>query len=148
MPSVRCLSIRQPFVELILRGIKKVENRSWFTPYRGWLAIQASKNTSWIKELGDDLNVEGPRWKPTAKDFGTVLGFVVVVDCCRFRKLPAKLQSDGFADNGRSNWCWVLRNPIRLAKPVKAVGNAGYFNANIPTKLIPRNVADPLGLKA
>ena len=39
----RCLSLIQPWATLVAIGAKKVETRSWKTPYRGWLAIHASK---------------------------------------------------------------------------------------------------------
>ena len=33
--NVKVLSVRQPFADLIVRGIKEIENRTWQTPYRG-----------------------------------------------------------------------------------------------------------------
>jgi hypothetical protein len=39
---MKTLSIKQPFAELICRGIKTIENRSWDTKYRGKLLIHAS----------------------------------------------------------------------------------------------------------
>ena len=39
----RCLSLIQPWATLMAIGAKKIETRSWGTPYRGWLAIHASK---------------------------------------------------------------------------------------------------------
>jgi hypothetical protein len=39
---MKTLSIRQSYASLICRGIKKVENRSWETKYRGKLLIHAS----------------------------------------------------------------------------------------------------------
>ena len=32
---MKVLSVRQPFADLIVKGIKEIENRSWQTPYRG-----------------------------------------------------------------------------------------------------------------
>src|ERR1700751_3370272 len=40
-----CLSIRQPWAELILRGEKTIENRSWRTNHRGTLYIHAGLKT-------------------------------------------------------------------------------------------------------
>jgi hypothetical protein len=39
---MKTLSVRQPYASLICGGIKKIENRSWDTPYRGKLLIHAS----------------------------------------------------------------------------------------------------------
>lgn len=40
---MRALSIMQPWASLIVRGIQKVENRSWSTAHRGPLLIHAPK---------------------------------------------------------------------------------------------------------
>lgn len=40
---MKALSIRQPWAELILRGLKDVENRSWFTRYTGPLLVHVSR---------------------------------------------------------------------------------------------------------
>jgi len=39
------LSVRQPWAWLLLNG-KDIENRDWYTKYRGPLAIHASKGIS------------------------------------------------------------------------------------------------------
>ncbi|XP_023365773.1 activating signal cointegrator 1 [Otolemur garnettii] len=40
-----CLSIHQPWASLLVRGIKRVEGRSWYTPHRGrlWIAATAKR---------------------------------------------------------------------------------------------------------
>lgn len=40
---MKALSIRQPWAQLIVQGIKDIENRQWSTSYRGELLIHASK---------------------------------------------------------------------------------------------------------
>lgn len=40
---MRGLSLTQPWATLVAIGAKKIETRSWSTPYRGWLAIHAAK---------------------------------------------------------------------------------------------------------
>ena len=51
-PGPRVLSIQQPWAWAIASGRKKVENRSWPTPYRGTVYIHASGK----------LNREGVQW--------------------------------------------------------------------------------------
>jgi hypothetical protein len=43
---MKALSVRQPWADLVARGAKAVETRSWRTSYRGALAIQASTTSS------------------------------------------------------------------------------------------------------
>jgi ASCH domain len=39
---IKILSVRQPWAELIVTGVKDVENRTWSTDYRGLVLILAS----------------------------------------------------------------------------------------------------------
>ena len=39
---MRVLTVRQPWAQLIARGLKDIENRTWATRYRGPLLIHAS----------------------------------------------------------------------------------------------------------
>lgn len=56
--SIKALTIRQPWAELILRGRKPYELRSWRTKYRGPLVIHAAMrvNSDAARRLG--LNPE------------------------------------------------------------------------------------------
>jgi len=40
---MKALSIIQPWAWLITRGYKDIENRGWYTPYRGRFLVHASK---------------------------------------------------------------------------------------------------------
>jgi hypothetical protein len=95
----RALSIRQPYVEMILRGIKKAEYRSQLTHIRERIYIYASLppgNQSYYKIL----KVE-PGTLPT----GLILGTVEIVDC-KYR-------------NDEGDYQWILANPQRLETPLK-----------------------------
>lgn len=55
MSEIRGLSLLQPWATLIAIGAKQFETRSWWTPYRGRIAIHASKKyTKWQKELAEE----------------------------------------------------------------------------------------------
>ena len=109
------LGIRQPWVELILRGIKTIEVRSWQTVKRGPIYLYASKKvagtqaaTAAIEKYGLDLD-SLPR--------GVLVGSVELVDskACQAGDtkaacVPKSLLKDHFA--------WRLQNPQRLAEPL------------------------------
>jgi hypothetical protein len=46
-PTYPALSLRQPWADLIVNGIKNIENRSRPTRFRGRLLIHASKKVEW-----------------------------------------------------------------------------------------------------
>ena len=45
--NLPCLSLRQPWASALFLLGKDVENRTWFTTYRGPLLIHASKTIEW-----------------------------------------------------------------------------------------------------
>ena len=99
VPSGRAISIQQPFVEEILRGIKKYEYRSRQTHIRGLVYLYASLR-----------NGEASRWKklrlePGSLPTGEIVGSVEIVDCVYFK------DDDCYG--------YKLKNPKRYKKPLK-----------------------------
>ncbi|NXU94909.1 TRIP4 protein, partial [Xiphorhynchus elegans] len=81
-----CLSMHQPWASLLVRGIKRVEGRTWYTSHRGrlWIAATAKRpspqeiselEATYRMLLGKD--VEFPSDYPS----GCLLGCVDVTDC-------------------------------------------------------------------
>jgi hypothetical protein len=97
--TTRAISIRQPYVEMILRGIKKAEYRSQLTHIRERVYLYASLKPG-DEKYYDQLGVE-PGTLPT----GLIVGTVEIVDC-KYRLL-------------RSDYQWILANPQRLKTPLK-----------------------------
>ncbi|WP_074447849.1 ASCH domain-containing protein [Bradyrhizobium yuanmingense] len=127
-----CLSIRQPWAELILLERKKVELRQWSTQHRGWVWLHTGKTfdeasysrfgfTSLFTggfvgafRLRDVVPLDGERWdvwRSTHLDLG---------DC------PANV------------FGWVITNPLRLEKPTAAPGSRGLYrpDAELATRLL------------
>jgi len=84
---MKALSIQQPWAWLIARGYKDIENRSWFTRYRGRFLIHAGQKADYhaiqrhrlagvIKSIMKGCNV-------TMEDLprGGIIGSVELVDC-------------------------------------------------------------------
>ena len=75
MKNMRALSIRQPYVEQILRGKKKVEYRSRSTNIRERVYIYASMNPG-VTEAWEEIKLQ-PGDLPT----GVLVGTVEITDC-------------------------------------------------------------------
>lgn len=134
MPRLKCLSIRQPWADLIVGGRKLIENRSRRTHYRGPLGIHASKSTAAIASLTDkEIADYCPDLDGDGLSIGGVIGTVELLDCVRYVDLPKALRRHPFADRGEDNWCWILGSPRRFATPVAAKGNSGFFYVDVPT---------------
>ncbi|XP_025972072.2 activating signal cointegrator 1 isoform X3 [Dromaius novaehollandiae] len=81
-----CLSMHQPWASLLIRGIKRVEGRTWYTSHRGrlWIAATAKRpSPQEISELEATYrmllrkDVEFPSDYPS----GCLLGCVDMTDC-------------------------------------------------------------------
>jgi hypothetical protein len=144
---LKCLSIQQPFTELIMLGRKRVENRGWtWMKERNWrdegsvlLGIHASRKMACV--AAEDLDEWFPGWNDgdgIQLPFGSVVGVVELLSICRPADLPVALRGHEFVNRHSDNWCWVLTNPQRLVKPFPATGNARLFNVKIPDHRLPR----------
>src|SRR6266496_583166 len=57
--EMKALSIQQPWSWLIVNGYKDIENRDWYTSYRGFVLIHAGKKLDPGCFDGDDLHSPG-----------------------------------------------------------------------------------------
>jgi predicted transcriptional regulator len=53
---MKCLSLKQPYAELLVSGKKTIELRKWNTSFRGKFLIHASKNID--KETSQSLGID------------------------------------------------------------------------------------------
>lgn len=130
---MRALTICQPYAELILRGDKRVENRTWETKYRGPLAIHAGKSRQWFDGDDDLIGMLGEM-----PPFGAIVGRCNVIDCVHIDDIEAGQYDAAYPwlsahEHTRGPWCWIVDDVERLeAVPFK--GSQGLFN--IPSEFI------------
>lgn len=141
---MKCLSVHQPWAWLIARGVKRVENRAWYTPYRGPLAIHASKTRERMT-----LSVERlirDRWPASAGPFpglgtggaapeivyGAVLCTAVLVDCVKAGpSTPAPAGMEAWCDRVPGTFWWVLERIKPLDPPLVVPGMQGLFEVEL-----------------
>ena len=117
--SMRALSIRQPWAELIMRRLKTVEYRSRFTRIRGRVYVYAS--------LGGPKNLDPDTERFCKKKYGVVfLPNGRAAHCLDYDRLPRGVLVgtvevvDCQGEDGKFEW--HLRKPeraLRLLKPKK-----------------------------
>src|SRR5258708_4725138 len=83
-PNPRVLSIKQPWAWAIASGRKKVENRSWSTPYRGTVYIHASRTLN--RQAVDWLRREFRLKTPTDLTCGAVVAVAEIADVVTGRR--------------------------------------------------------------
>jgi hypothetical protein len=99
---MKALSVRQPYAYLILKGIKRIENRTWSTNYRGPLAIHASLR--WHDRSIDEIEATHRLCIPRELPLGGIIGVIDLVDVIEQSNDPFFEGPFGF----------VLRNPRPL----------------------------------
>lgn len=119
--DVKALSIKQPWVYAILHKGKDIENRTWQSHFRGWVAIHASKTP----RTGDRF----PRGSGRVPDLKT-LDYSAICGVARIEDMVTKSRSKWFnrPDDGSTNYGWVLKDVKRLTKPIPCPGALGLWN--------------------
>jgi hypothetical protein len=129
---MRTISLWQPWAELIRRGLKQWETRSWPLEYRGVIAVHAAKRKFRSEDIWpqsrQQMVLDGV--DPFDLEYGCVLCFADLVECVKTEvqreKLSRRESLYGNYEDGR--YCWRLENIISLAKPIPLVGHQGIFH--------------------
>lgn len=116
---MKALSIKQPWAELILRGIKDVENRTWETKYRGQLLIHAGKN----------INKEALRVLSADHSFRELSSGILGV--CELVKVSTVVQSQ-WHERGYAGF--YLENVRRFGQPIPF--NGMLFIFDVPDEIV------------
>jgi len=80
---MKALAIRQPWAYLLAHGIKKVENRTWNTKYRGPVLIHASKaikQADYDAALSICAGLGIPLPSMTKFELGGIVGVMTITD--------------------------------------------------------------------
>lgn len=110
------LGIRQPWAELILRGIKTLEIRSTSTRIRGPIYIYASRRPSTLPAA--QTAIKKHRLQLDELPTGLLVGSVELVDStpARGRDAPAACVPREYLNRRHA---WHLANPRRFKQPVE-----------------------------
>jgi hypothetical protein len=126
--SMKCLSLRQPYAELLVSGKKTIELRKWNTNFRGKFLIHASKNVD--KERCKSLGIDH-----TKLDTGAIIGGAILYGV---KKYDNKIQlmrdkNSHYADANIFNsymYGFLIKNAHRLKHPIQFLGKLGFFEVD------------------
>lgn len=152
MSAIKALSLWQPFSQLYVLGLKRVETRSRRTNHRGLLAIHATKAV-----LGNITDI--PRQLPEAWEalqpyitdspgwiddnhrlpFGAVVGTVNITACVPIEQLYGTEydtpQERAFGDWSPGRYGWIAENPMAFDCPEPARGMQGIWMWEPPKRI-------------
>ena len=113
---MKCLSICQPFAELIVQGKKTIELRKWNTKFRGEFLVHAAKNV---------LTEDCKRLKISPEEIvtGAIIGKVNLVDVKKYES-DKELNKDkkkhhSVSNNTKNKYGFILENPKKLRVPIE-----------------------------
>ncbi len=123
---MKCLSVKQPFAELIVSGRKTIELRGWNTKFRGQFLVHASGNVDAeaCRLFGMDEHAL-PRKALVGKAF--------LYDVREYKNADELARDqDKHLSTGAyaSKYGFLLKDASRI-KPVNRPGALGFFEANI-----------------
>lgn len=133
---VKALSLTQPWASFVAHGLKTIETRSWGTPYRGEMAIHASKGMpGWAREFCEMERVwslllgigissidELPR--------GAIVATCRLHNCFRITEPPLSSRERLLGDFTPGRYAWMLADVYELHPPILAQGHLGLWDWN------------------
>jgi hypothetical protein len=138
---MKALSVRAPWWWAILHCGKDIENRDWYTNFRGTIYLHAGKfwRPREIEEDCDDIcMIMGDRapvdFPPDSLQTGCgcIVGTVDIVGCVN------QSRSRWFF----GEWGFQLANPVAFPRPIPFRGALGFFD--VPDNFLAKTLA-PLG---
>ena len=118
MDRTKAISINQPWAWLIVNGFKPVENRNWYTEYRGRVLVHAGMNIDkdfdydfWSKIIGREI----PQAETMQK--GGIVGETNITDCVVIHPSEFFFGKYGF----------VLENSIAYDEIIPCKGALSFF---------------------
>lgn len=121
---MKALSIQQPWAYCITNGTKRVENRTWYTSYRGLVLIHAGKRYQngmehAIHSDSPEVDIVGMLRAPR----GALVGVAYLYDCVR----PDQVDVDQQIWAG-GPWCFLLGSVYEFSQPVPYDGALRFFD--------------------
>ena len=125
---MKCLSISQPFADLIISGKKSIELRNWNTNFRGEFLVHAP-----LKIRIDDAK----RLKINKKFItGSIIGKVQLYDVKKYNSIKEINLDQKFHFSIKKfqtkTFGFLLKNAKPLRIPIPWKGQLGIFDVNFP----------------
>jgi hypothetical protein len=142
---MKALSLTQPWATLIAIGAKRIETRSWATPYRGILAIHAAtamppdcREFAYADPAGKVLTDAGILLGGdcAALPRGAIVAVAHLVqvwptrgfwDRNSVRDLPPATHEEDFGDYAEGRYGWLLTDVVPLSTPIPCKGALGVW---------------------
>lgn len=143
IPSI---SVYQPWAELLVAGIKPIENRPRVSNHKGPLLIHAAKkfDAKWSEKLNEEaLKLAKEHLKkvcsfPTELPKGCIVGFVIQTGCVKpldpiWPPHPSCKWYEG-------QYGLLMEYPVKFTSPIPYTGRQGMFKADVKGMITPADI--------
>jgi len=125
---MRCLSVSQPYADLIISGKKTIELRTWNTKFRGEFLIHAP-----IKIKSDACKRLSINQSNLRK--GVIIGKVEIYDVKSYNS-SEEVKNDyekhlADIEFSRPRYGFILKKPQALRIPIPHKGSLGFFEVHV-----------------
>jgi hypothetical protein len=123
--TLKCLSLKQPYAELVAAGRKTIETRTWNTNFRGKFLIYASKTID--KESCNILNIDCSKLTK-----GAVIGLAFLYNVKKYNNEQDFVadKNKHFTVNLEPKYGFLLDGAKKLNKPIPIPGQIRFFEVN------------------
>ena len=138
---MKCLSVSQPYADLIVQGKKTIELRTWNTKFRGEFLVHAPFKIK--KDACKRLGIDETKLRT-----GVIIGKTEIYDVKVYNSV-SELKSDykkHFATEEflRHRYGFLLKKPKELRRPIPYKGSLGFFNVHLGTKVKENDIKSEL----
>ena len=124
----KCLSLKQPYAELLVSGKKTIEVRKWNTKFRGQFLVHASKNID--EEACKRLKIDQAKLV-----IGAIVGQANIYDVISYQSKNSFLKDKNkhFASSDYDNpkYGFLVNQTKRFEIPIPIRGKLGFFNVEL-----------------
>jgi hypothetical protein len=125
---MKCISLKQPYAEMLAIGKKIIECRRWCTGFRGDFLIHASKNV-------DVKSCEYYNKDKNAFITGAIIGKANLYDIKKYLYLEDFLldKEKHFSIHDTNNkivYGFLIKDAIKFNQPIPYKGKLGFFNVD------------------
>ena len=136
---MKCLSLKQPYAELLVSRKKTIEVRKWNTKFRGRFLVHASKsiNEEACKRLKIDQSILVT---------GAIIGKANLYDIISYGSKNSFLKDKNkhFASSNYENpkYGFLVNQAKRFVTPIPISGKLGLFNVELNDFILDEKISD------
>lgn len=112
---MKCISVWQPWADLIVHGLKDIENREWPTEHRGPILIHAGER--FVEDHGlDSRRLRGGDREiveASRERLGRIVGVAAITDCVTIHPSPWFFGPYGFVLSEARRFCVPIPWPVQ-----------------------------------